>query len=197
MFKALPHSLGIPHGNLLAFTCAALLLLGTLSSCHDAKTILGPAAKSFQEITQSKLDRYCPDLADRITSNNRESIETALATIYAETEIVKGTPYGFLAVLDSNGVTLAAKSRYESSSAQNYGHYHIVSQVLEKRKVLQSKLYLQGGQRVFIICAPLLRNTKANGVLILGIDQDFIHRAGITEQEFMALTFTNTTMPPP
>lgn len=171
---------------------AILFLVVTLAGCDQNKPRIGTAANAFREAIQETIDRHCPDLARKVARGDRKGIEATLATLYESTGHANNSPYGFLAVLDNNGVTITAKSRQEATGTQNYGNYQIVSRVLHKKNVLQSTLYLQGGKKVFIIGVPLPGKNKVAGVLILGIDPEYLQCLSITEQEFMALTFSHT-----
>ncbi len=177
-------------------TLVLLALLSLFSSCGTKKPELSAAATAFRQATQGQIDRHCPALARKVATGDRRGIEATLNSLYEINDQAKGSPYGFLAVLDKNGVTIAAKSRNETTGTQNYGNYQIVSRVLNKGSVLQSTLYLRGGRRVFIIGVPLLRNAKVSGALILGIDPEYLHRPTISEREFMALPFVCSTVRP-
>jgi sensor domain CHASE-containing protein len=79
------------------------------------------------------------------------------------------------------------------SGNQNYGNYQVVSNVLQKKRIFTSSLYLQGGGKFFIICVPLLNSEKLAGVIVIGIDSEFMDKSGITESQFMSLNFNHVS----
>jgi len=180
-------------------TCAGLLryalaipfiFLALAAGCRDDKPAVGDNTLAFRSEMQSKLNIYTIGLVDPMAKNNRKKIKAVLEKIHSVS-----TPHesdgGFsLSVLDNHGVTVASKAGSETAGTQNYGNYHVVARVIQKRKPFQSTLYLQGGRKIYIICSPLIKGEKVVGVLIIGIDPAQMTRLGISENEFMSLKFT-------
>lgn len=174
----------------LSFFTVLLFLAALTAGCHSDKPALGKAALSLQDGLQAKLNVYSAALAESMSKGKTKRVKAALEKLLPETAGPANIPKFSVAVLDNNGATVTAMARTELSAIQSYGHYQAVSRVMQKRKTIQSSLYLQGGEKVFIVCAPLLHREKLVGILILGIDDDTIHEAGVTDAEFMSLTFT-------
>jgi hypothetical protein len=174
---------------LIRAVAVPLLFLAIASGCRPDKPAVGDAALAFRTEMQGKLNMYSIALTESMAQNNRKKVNSILHKIYAVSTPRVSDRNLSLAVLDKHGVTVATKAGTENTGAQNYGNYQIVSRVLHKHKPFQSSLYLQGGRKVYIICSPLLKGDKVVGVLIIGIDSDQLMKSGISEKEFLSLTF--------
>jgi hypothetical protein len=169
----------------------ALLFLLTISpGCNPDKPALGKAALSLQEGLQAKLNLYSAGLAEPMSKGDTKRVKSALERLFSGTAGPANSPRFSVAVLDNHGSAVARTEKSELSDVHNYGNYQIVSRVIQKRKSSQSILYLHGSEKVFIVCSPLLHRGKLAGILIISIDNDQLHQAGIKDAEFMALTFT-------
>jgi hypothetical protein len=168
-----------------------LLFLLTLSSgCNPDKPALGKAALSLRDALQAKLNLYSAGLAEPMSQRDTKRVNGTLERLFSEAEGPANIPNFSVTILDNHGTTVARTAQSEFSAVQNYGNYQVVSRVIQKRKTSQSILYLHGSKKVFIVCAPLIHREKLAGILIISIDDDQLHQAGITDAEFMSLTFT-------
>jgi len=173
-----------------AITLLTFILVLT-SGCRPDKSSPNPAALSFKTRIQANLDLFIPELAENLAKKNRKKTKRTLDRFYAQLNgTADGTPF-FLALLDKHGVTITRRTQTSLSGSQNYGNYHVVSNVLKKKRTFTSSLFLQGGGKVYIICVPLLYSEKLTGVIIVGIDSEFMSQSGITESQFMSLDFNN------
>jgi hypothetical protein len=174
----------------LSFHTVILFLLALSPACHSDKTPLGKAALSLQHGLQARLNLYSAGIAEPLSQGDTLRVRAALKNLLPEAGGPANITSFSVAVLDNHGASVATTTRTELSATQNYGNYQVVSRVAQKRKTIQSILYLQGGKKVFIVCAPLLHRGKLAGILIFGINDDQLHQAGITDTEFMSLTFS-------
>ena len=171
--------------------CTVLLFLAALSAgCNTDKPALGKAALSLRDALQAKLNLYSAGIAEPMSQRDAKRVKAALERLFSEADGTANIPNFSVAILDNHGTTVARTARSELSAVQNYGNYQVVSRVIQKRKTSQSILYLHGSKKVLIVCAPLLHREKLAGILIISIDDDQLHQAGITDAEFMSLTFT-------
>lgn len=173
----------------LNFVVAVLAVLVLAGGCLPAEQQPGAAALSLKMRLLANLDLFSPALSDTIRTHNRSALHSTLDRFYRHLNVPKEDQHFFLALLDNHGVTIASRARTAVNGTQNYGNYRIVSTVLQKKRILQSSLYLQGGGKVYIICVPLLNNGNLTGVVIIGIDSGYLSTSGISEREFMALDF--------
>lgn len=168
----------------------SLAVLTASSGCSREPAQVGNAALEFREEIQTKLTMYSAALAEALANHDRKRVNSVLQRLYTvSTPLADDLPF-FLSVLDNHGVTVATWAGAAVDRTRNYGRYHIVSRVIQKQKPFQSTLYLQGGSKVHIVCSPLLKREKVAGVLIIGISDEQLRRAGISEKEFMSLAFS-------
>lgn len=170
-----------------------LCILAIGSGCQPDSAPPNPEALAFRNQIQSNLDPIIPELSVNFQRKKRRQVKAILDKLYADlNESDDKSPF-FLALLDSHGVTITSRTKTLLSGSQNYGNYHVIATVLQKRKTFTSSLYLQGGAKVYIICVPLMNKTKLAGVIILGIDSEYLRQTGITEAQFMSLDFNSHT----
>jgi hypothetical protein len=169
-----------------AFLAVLLLLTAISPGCRSDQPALGKAALTLQDDLQATLDLFSAGLAEPMSIGDKIRVKAAMEKLSSKADAPAKIPIS-IAVLNNHGATVATAARSELSATQNYGNYHAVSRVVQKRKVIQSSLYLQGGEQIFIVCAPLLYRQNLVGILIIGIDDDLLHQAGITDAEFMSL----------
>ncbi|TLN01849.1 hypothetical protein FDZ73_14075 [bacterium] len=168
---------------------ACLFAIGT--GCQPDRVSPGPEALALRDRIQSNLDPILPELSANFQQKKRKQVKAILDTLYASlNQSDEKSPF-FLALLDSHGVTITSRTKTLLSGSQNYGNYHVIAKVIQKRKTITSSLYLQGGAKVYIICVPLMNKTKLAGVIILGIDSEYLRKSGISEQQFMTLDFNS------
>ncbi|HOP40008.1 MAG TPA: hypothetical protein PLI53_03095 [Geobacteraceae bacterium] len=174
---------------LLYSVAAVLAVLVLFGGCRPAEKPPGPAALSFKMRILANLDLFSPTLSKNIRKHNRSALLSTLDKFHGQLNVSEEGQHFFLAILDNHGVTIASRAQTAVNGAQNYGNYRIVSTVLQKKRISQSSLYLQGGGKVYIICAPLLDDANLSGVVIIGIDSDYLSKSGISERDFMSLDF--------
>jgi len=173
--------------TLLAF------ILAFASGCRPSEPSLSPAALSLKTQVQTSLDLYIPELAENLHKKRRKKIKTILDNFYAQLNgPAAGCPFS-LVLLDSHGVNITSRTTESFSGNQNYGNYKVVANVLQKKRTFSSSLYLQGGGKVYIICVPLIDDKKLKGVIVIGIDSEFMRQSGITESQFMSMDFNSQT----
>jgi len=167
-----------------------LVILTVASGCSPEPESVGNAALEFREKMQTRLNMYSAALAEALANHQRKQVTSVLQRLHTVSTPLEADLPSFLSVLDNHGVTVANWAGAAVDRTRNYGRYHIVSRVIEKKKPLQSALYLQEGNKVYIICSPLLKREKVVGVLIIGISDEQLKLAGISEKEFMSLSFS-------
>jgi len=171
--------------TLLAF------ILAFASGCRPSEPSLSPAALSLKTRVQTSLDLYIPELAENLHKKRRKKIKTILDSFYAQLNGPGASCPFSLALLDSHGVNITSRTTESFSGNQNYGNYKVVARVLQKKRSFSSSLYLQGGGKVYIICVPLIDDKKLKGVIVIGIDSEFMRQSGITESQFMSMDFNS------
>jgi len=168
-------------------------LLAFAAGCQRDGVSPSPEALAFKNRIQSNLDPILPELSVNFQRKKRKQVKAILDTLYANLNKSEDKSPFFLALLDSHGVTITSRTKTLLSGSQNYGNYHVIANVIQKRKTITSSLYLQGGAKVYIICVPLINKTKLAGVIVLGIDSEYLRQTGISESQFMSLDFNSQT----
>lgn len=166
-------------------------ILALASGCRPSAPSPSPEALSLKTRIQANLALFIPELSESLHNKKHKKTKTILDIFYSEFNGPGGSSPFSLALLDGHGVTITSRTQNSLSGSQNYGNYHVVSNVLQKKRAYTSSLYLQGGGKVYIVGVPLLNGEKLTGVIIIGIDSEFMRQTGITESQFMSLDFNN------
>jgi len=169
----------------------SLAFIVCITGCRPENNGSKEKAQEFRNRYHAFLVGYASRLAEHVAKRQTKKVKGVLQGMYEDMTGPGGQPPPSIAVLDNHGVAVASQAQTALTGAQNYGNYHVVSRVLQKRKILQSSLYLQNGTRIYVICAPILRREKVVGALIIGFDSNQLKISGITEAEFMSLDFTS------
>lgn len=179
--------------SLIQIITLLLCILAFSAGCQHDRVPSSPEALALRNRIQSTLDPILPELSANFQRKKRKQVKTSLDTLYANLNKSDDNSPFFLALLDSHGVTITSRTKTLLSGSQNYGNYHVIAKVIQKRKTITSSLYLQGGAKVYIICVPLVNTAKLVGVIILGIDSEYLRQSGISETQFMSLDFNSQT----
>lgn len=183
-----------PRGTtLIQLIIILACFLAFISGCQSDKVSPGPEALLVKNRIQAIIDPILPELSANFQRKKRKQVKAILNKLYADLNGSDDKSPFFLALLDSHGVTITSRTKTLLSGSQNYGNYHVIANVINKRKTITSSLYLQGGAKVYIICVPLINKTKLVGVIVLGIDSEYLRQTGITEAQFMSLDFNSQT----
>jgi len=166
-------------------------LLAVVSGCQPDRVSPSPEALALRNRILSIFDPILPELSTDFQRKKRKQVSATLDTLYASLNESEDKSPFFLALLDSHGVTITSRTKTLLSGSQNYGNYHVIANVIHKRKTFTSSLYLQGGAKVHIICVPLINKAKLVGVIILGIDSEYLRQTGISEAQFVTLDFNS------
>jgi len=170
------------------FLLMAVMMLFS-SACHSERPAFGKTAIDLHIELQTMIDSYSAALAQPMSKGDKERIGVALEKLHAPGEKKPVIDNYSITVLDSHGAMVAATAQRGLPPLRNYGNYQAVSLVAHKHKTVTSSLYLQGGDKLLIVCSPLLHRNRLAGILIIGIDADQLHQAGVSDNEFMSFTF--------
>lgn len=167
-----------------------LLLLPVLSGCPSKKDPpLSPGAESFKREVRQAIGLLAEDLAEPVSRSDVPAINTVLARKMPESiKLCRACPF-IVAVLDRKGIVLTVYPQREQRS-RHYSDYQLVTQALEKGQIRHGRLFLQDGSELYTICAPLRKDGKATGVLVLtAAGREVKQRWGISADEFSSLNF--------
>lgn len=161
--------------------------------CGSKEPSLSKAAYAFKKEIDETLRNLIPLFVEPVVKGDVKATDTILKKLFVDAHR-KGRPLTFsIVILDKHGVTLTYRYPQKAchlTSALNYSDYSVVAQALEEHRIVQGRLFLQGGTTLYAICAPLLRDKIVNGLLVLGIPAVRISDTfGVSEKEFLALNF--------
>jgi hypothetical protein len=174
--------------------CALLVpALLTLSGCETKTESSRTAGNSLRNEITTVTTPLIENLIEPLAKRDRKGTRAVLRRAVSEIKEHPNFKSFSFAVLENHGITVAGRSEAETSGIQNYGNYKIVSRVLESKTTQQSTLYLQNGDKLFIICIPLKKESRLVGVLIVGMGSDKLRKSGVSEEEFQAIDFSPET----
>jgi hypothetical protein len=65
-----------------------------------------------------------------------------------------------------------------------------VKKAINSKKIQQQQFFLQDGAKLYLVCAPLIRENALIGLVVIAINsEDAAKKWGLTEKEFLALDF--------
>ena len=164
---------------------AALLVWGC-----QAKP-LSPGAANFKHEIKHCLNDLSAALQEPVARRDVAAINAALNKVESPAlKLCRMCPFQ-IGILDRCGQALATyPPRPGGTQGKNYSSYFLVSKALNSKKIQQQRFYLQNGNQLYIICAPILKNGNVIGLVALAINStDAANRWGITDKEFLALDF--------
>jgi hypothetical protein len=92
--------------------------------------------------------------------------------------------------LNPAGDTLAVYPGRGDGKDKNFSGYDLVVKAIKSRKIQQQRLFLQDGSELYLVCAPLIRQSALIGMVAIAISsKDAEQRWGLKQKEFMALDF--------
>jgi hypothetical protein len=95
-----------------------------------------------------------------------------------------------IGVLNPSGETLAAYPAKGDGKAKNYSSYELVIKAISSKKIQQQQFFLQDGAKLYLICAPLIREDTLIGLVAIAINSaDAEKKWGLKEKEFLSLDF--------
>jgi hypothetical protein len=164
--------------------CAALLFWG----CQAKEAPLSPGAATFKKEIKSCLDTLAAPLLEPVANKDAATIAATLEKVEPQTvKLCRMCPFQ-IGILNSSGETLAVHP--PTKEAKNFSSYDLMIKAINSKKIQQQRFFLQDGARLYIICAPLIRQDKVIGLMAIAISSDEAEkRWGLTEKEFLALNF--------
>jgi hypothetical protein len=173
-----------PHPILLA---ALVLALG---GCAAQEPPLTPGEAAFKKEVQGTIGKLSPLLVEPVAKGSMAGINVALQTFFSDPQNEPQSCPLAVVVTDKDGVTLG-KYPVGRGFGVDFSSYEVVRKVLQEGKTTQGRFFLQDGSRIYVVCAPLVRQEQVVGILALAVDAKEIHRTcGLSEAKFLALDFS-------
>ena len=78
----------------------------------------------------------------------------------------------------------------KNDKAKDFSSYDVVIKAINSKKIQQQRLFLQDGAKLYLVCAPLIREDTLIGLVAIAISStDAQQKWGLKEKEFLALDF--------
>jgi hypothetical protein len=165
---------------------AVILLFG----CQAREAPLSPGAATFKQEIKNCLTNLAASLMEPVAKKDLAGIKVALEK--AESPAVKLCrlcPFE-IGVTDQSGETLAAYPPKGDGKPKNYSNYDLVIKAINSKKIQQQQFFLPDGAKLFLVCAPLIREDTLIGLVAIAINSEEAKKKwGLQEKEFLALDF--------
>ena len=74
------------------------------------------------------------------------------------------------------------------NKVKDFSNYELVKKAISSKKIQQQGFFLPDGSKLYLVCAPLVRENRLIGLVAIAISsKDAEQRWGLTEKEFLAL----------
>lgn len=190
-----------PLGRLTSWLalCLALVFLAACGGQEPSSS----AALELKERVQAQIKQLAPALREPLQKRDAEAVRQILIDIGQQWK-AKGLQEDFaVAVLDNKGVLVSSRRYLPSVAGErppkraptrlNLGRFKVVARVLKSKKPAQAVLFLppgsEWGNKVYVVMAPVVNGPDLVGVLARFILQSTLQKEGISEEEFLALSF--------
>jgi hypothetical protein len=165
---------------------AVILFFG----CQTREAPLSPGAANFKQELKSCIDSLAVTLMEPVTKKDVAGIKAALEKVESPAvKLCRLCPFE-LGVLNLSGETLAQYPDKGDGKTKDFSSYELVKKAISSKKIQQQGLFLTDGSKLYLVCAPLIREDKLIGLVAIAISsKNAEQRWGLKETEFTALDF--------
>jgi hypothetical protein len=148
------------------------------------------SALTFKEEVKRVIKKMVGPMMGPVLNGDNNAIQATLDKIILDAE-KEGKPVRFgIGILDVGGLAVAGRYIVGTFKTDDFSKYNYVAKAFKQRKIVQDRLYFQGGSEFLIICVPLVRQKEVVGAIVIGVDPPQIEKDyGLTTEQFMALDF--------
>lgn len=166
----------------------ALMVLGT-AGCGAPRQPVSPEAAALKQEILDTLQHLQKSLVDPVAREDIPAIDAVLAGLAKNSvDICVDCPYRS-AVLNKDGVVLTTFPKNDFIG-RDFSSYRIISEPLSRQRITQRQIYRPDGVKMYSVSAPLLRDNKVAGVVVLTLAPlDITKKWRLTEKEFLAINF--------
>jgi hypothetical protein len=174
------------HLWLVLLASAVMLFFG----CQARETPLNPGIANFKQEIKSCFDNLAVSLMEPVTRKDLAGIRAALEKVESPAvKLCRLCPFE-IGVLNPSGETLAAFPAKGDGKSHDFSHYDLVRKAISSKKIQKQALFLADGSKLYLVCAPLLRDNMLIGLVAIAVSSaDAEKKWGLTEKEFLALDF--------
>jgi hypothetical protein len=165
------------------------LFLSLSGFCADG-IFAGPSPSSLKDDVRWAVGKLAGPMGGVLAKTDFNAIQATLDKILSEAE-KEGKPIRFgVGVLDREGLAVAGRYIVGSFKMEDFSKFNFFAKAFKRKKILQDRLYFQGGSELLIVCVPLLQKKTRLGALVFGFDPSQIQKDYVLNAEqFMALDF--------
>jgi hypothetical protein len=176
------------RGHLWPILLAGAVVL--FFGCQSREAPLSPGAATFKQELKSCFDNLSVTLMEPVAKKDLPGIRAALEKVESPAaKLCRLCPFE-IGVTDHSGETLAVYPVKGDGKGKNYSNYDLVKNAIKSKKIQQQQFFLQDGAKLYLVCAPLIRQDRLIGLVAIAISsEDAKQRWGLTEKEFLALDF--------
>jgi hypothetical protein len=148
-----------------------------------------PTALTFKEEVKRVIKKMVGPMMGPVLGGDNNAIQATLDRILLDAE-KEGKPVRFgVGILDMEGLAVAGRYIVGTFKMDDFSKYNYVAKAFKQRKIVQDRLYFQGGSEFLIICVPLVRQKEVLGAIVFGVDPQIRKDYGLTTEQFMAIDF--------
>jgi hypothetical protein len=149
-----------------------------------------PSALTFKEEVKRVIKKMVGPMMGPLLNGDNNAIQATLDKIILDAE-KEGKPVHFgIGILNLDGLAVAGRYIVGTFKMDDFSKYNYVAKAFKQRKIVQDRLYFQGGSEFLIICVPLVRQKEVVGAIVFGVDPSQTKKDyGLTTDQFMALDF--------
>jgi hypothetical protein len=171
-----------------------VLLVSTVSlffGCHQEPP-LNPGITSFKQELKGCFDSIAITLMDPVARKDIAGVKAALEKVESPAvKLCRMCPFE-IGVLDPSGKILSTYPVKGDGKGKDFSSYDLVKKAISSKKIQQQGLFLPDGSKLYLVCAPLIRQDQLIGLVAIAISSaDAEKRWNLTEKEFLALDFNS------
>ena len=149
-----------------------------------------PSTLAFHDEVKGVIKTMVGPMMGPVLNGDNGATQAALDKIISDAE-KEGKPIRFgIGILDMGGLAVAGRYIVGTFKMDDFSKYNYVAKAFKQKKIVQDRLYFQGGSQFLIICVPLVRQKEVVGALVFGFDPSQVKKDyGLTTEQFMAIDF--------
>jgi hypothetical protein len=162
----------------------------TLSlGCQKAEPPLSAGAQEFKKEVKDCIKKLSTPLQEPLSRRDIPAINETLKKVEPEAiKLCRMCPFR-IGVLDQEGNTLTVYPQKEGA-VDDFSNYDLIVQTLKNRRTGQRRFFLQDGTQIYIICVPLFKGDRVQGLLALAVSSEEARkRWQMSSEEFLAIDF--------
>ena len=167
-------------------TSAVILLFG----CQAREAPLNPGIATFKQEIKGCIDSLAVTLMEPVARKDVAGIQAALEKVESPAvKLCRMCPFE-IGVLNPSGETLASYPVKGDGKGKDFSNYELVKKAISSKKIQQQGLFLAGGSKLYLVCAPLIREDTLIGLVAIAVSsEDAAKRWDFEEKEFLAMDF--------